>query len=179
MKRIHIVIVLMLILVYCTAFADEPAHEPKHAVESVVFDFIEDLKNDVYEEHVFFFQSSTELTEEERDDYFRRLETFVRNNTWDLYFTAVDVYDGREDIADIILKASSGDIVIFIVAYWYDSEQWKLDGYEFPGLTDDRPEEQSYEDYVNEIIENAKTYGVPYAERKTITDMGTYYIEYE
>jgi hypothetical protein len=177
MNRIYLIIVLMLACV--AAFADEPVHTPKHAVESIVFDFIKDLKNDMYAENIFFFQSDTELTKEDRIYYFRRLETFVRNNTWDLYFTAVDIYDGKEDIADVILKAASGDIVIFIVAYWYDTERWELDGYEFPGLTYDRPEEQSYEDYVDEIIENAKSYGVPYAQRKKITDMGTYYIEYE
>ncbi|MBN2621218.1 hypothetical protein JXB22_09035 [candidate division WOR-3 bacterium] len=177
MNRIYLIIVLM--LAWVAAFADEPAHEPKHAVESIVFDFIKDLKSDVYDENIFFFQSDTELAKEDRIYYFRRLETFVRNNTWDLYFTAVDIYDGEEDIADVILKAASGDIVIFIVAYWYDTKRWELDGYEFPGLTYDRPEEQSYEDYVDEIVENAKSYGVPYAQRKTITDMGTYYIEYK
>jgi len=175
MKKICLIILIAL----CFAvYADEPEHEPRHEVEEIVFDFIADLKDDVYADNIFFFQSDTELTKEDRSYYFRRLETFVRNNEWDLFFTAVDMYDGQDDIADVILKAGSGDIVIFIVAYWYDTERWELDGYEFPGLTYDRPEDQSYEDYVAEIIANAKDYGVPYSQRKTITDMGTYYIEY-
>jgi|GEM_PF-3272765 len=176
MKRICL---LTLIALCFAAYAEEPIHTPKHEVEDIVFEFITDLKSDVYADHIFFFQSDTELTKEDRQYYFRRLETFVRNNEWDLFFTAVDMYDGQEDIADVILQAASGDIVIFIVAYWYDTERWELDGYEFPGLTYDRPEDQSYEDYIAEIIDNAKEFGVPHSQRNTITDMGTYYIEYD
>jgi hypothetical protein len=173
------VLILMFLVLCLTAYADEPVHEPKHEVEKLVFDFITDLKNDVYADHIFFFQSDTGLTREDRIHYFRRLETYVRNNTWDLFFTSVDVYDGQDDIADVILKATSDDVVIFIVAYWYDTERWELDGYEFPGLTYDRPEDQPYQDYVEEIIKKAKDFGVPYSQRHTIEDMGTYYIEYK
>ncbi|HEC78563.1 MAG TPA: hypothetical protein ENI34_05390 [candidate division WOR-3 bacterium] len=165
----------LLFLVY----AKEPEQKPKHQVEEIVFNFIKDLKNDVYAENIYYFEADTELTKEEREYYFRRLEKYVRNNTWSLYFTIIDIYNGHEDMADVILKAKSGDLVVFCLGFWYDVNRWELDAYEFPALTFDRPEDQSYEDYVQQIIDDAKAVGVEYSKRETIKKQGTYYIEYK
>jgi hypothetical protein len=64
------------------------------------------------------------------------------------------------------------------LGYWYDTESWELDAYEFPGLTFDRPEDQPYKDYVQNIIDNSKDYGVDYSKKETIKDEGSYYIQY-
>jgi len=118
------------------------------------------------------------FTKENSEYYFRRLEKFIKNNQWNLYFTAVDLYEGDEITADVILKAKSGALLVLCLNYWYDTAQWELDAYEFPGLTFQRPSNQGYDDYVKEIIVNAKDVGVDYAQRETIKDEGTYYIEY-
>jgi hypothetical protein len=153
-------------------------HQPKHEVERISLDFIKDVKTDVYKDEAYFFEADTEFPTDERISYFRRLEKFIKNNDWDLYYTIVDVYDGVDDLADVILKSKSGDIVILCLAYWYDTERWELDAYEFPGLTFDRPADQLYEDYVQEIIDDAMAAGVPYAQKNTIETDGTYYIKY-
>lgn len=170
---------LALIVPLLLAYGDEPEHDITHEVEKIVFDFIKDIKADTYRDNIYFFESDTELTTDDREHYFRRLEKYIRNNEWDLYFTSIEIWEGNEDLADVILKARSGDIVIFILGFWYDTERWELDGYEFPALTYDRPDDQSYEDYVRQIIDEAKDAGVSYSERATIDDNGLYFIEYQ
>jgi hypothetical protein len=177
MKKLYAI--LLLIIPVLLLYGDEPEHAITHEVEGIVFDFIKDVKDDVYSENIYFFESDTELTKEDREHYFRRLEKFVRNNIWDLYFTSVEIWEGNEDLADVILMAESGDIVVFILGFWYDTERWELDGYEFPALTYDRPEDQTYEEYIQQIIDDAKADGVTYSKRGTIGDNGLYYIEYK
>jgi len=156
-----------------------PKYTPKHEVERIALDFVKKVKQNVYANNVHFFEADTEFTIEEQEHYFRRLEKFVKNHNWTLYFTVIDVWKDNDDAADVILKAESGDFVIFCLGYWYDTEIWELDAYEFPGMTFSRAEEESYEDYVLGIIENSKDYGVEYSKRETIENEGSYYMEYK
>jgi hypothetical protein len=180
MKKLCLCLCLILLFVACGEEKTEVVqkHQPKHQVERLAFQFIKDLKADKYKDEIYFFEADTEFTYDDRVDYFRRLEKFIRNNDWNLYYTIVDMYDGVDDFADVILKSKSGDLLVLCYAYWYDTERWELDAYEFPGLTFDRPADQLYEDYVQEIIDDAKEIGVPYAQRETIESEGTYYIGY-
>ncbi|MGB3340105.1 MAG: hypothetical protein WBB37_01320 [bacterium] len=170
---------LVLIIVACGGGKiSTPLHAPKHEVERIVLDFVKNVKQNKYSENIYFFEADTEFTAEEQEHYFRRLEKFVKNHDWNLHFTVIDVWEGNDDASDVILKASSGELVIFCLGYWYDTETWELDAYEFPGLTFSRTEDQSYEDYVQEIIDNSKDYGVDYSKKETIEDEGSYYIQY-
>lgn len=156
-----------------------PKHKPTHEVERIALNFIKKVKQGVYEKENYFFEADTEFTKEEREHYFRRLAKYIKNNDWNLHLTVVDIYEGYEDAANVILKAKSGDILILCLGYWYDTEEWELDAYEFPALTFNRPADQSYENYVKEIIKDIKDVGVEYSKRETIKDFGTYYIEYK
>ena len=180
MKKWILPLLLCLVYVWCEGGrTSAPKHTPKHEVEQIALNFIRDVKNNIYTEDIYFFEADTEFTISEREDFFRRLEKFIKNNTWDLHFTAVDIFEGDGVTADIILKAKSGDIAIFCLNYWYDTQRWELDAYEFPGLTFNRPTDQSYDNYIKEIIANAKDIGVEYSKRETIGHEGTYYIEYK
>lgn len=156
-----------------------PMHTPKHEVERIALDFVNNVKQNKYSDNIYFFEADTEFTAEEQEHYFRRLEKYIKNNDWDLYFTVIDVWEGNDDAADVILKAKSGDLVVFCLGYWYDTERWELDAYEFPALTFSRPEDQLYEEYVQEIIDNSKDYGVDFSEKETIEEEGSYYIIYK
>jgi len=170
---------LVIIIVACSGGKiSTPMHTPKHEVERIVLDFVKNVKQNKYSENIYFFEADTEFTAEDQEHYFRRLEKFIKNHDWNLYFTVIDVWEGNDDAADVILKASSGDLVIFCLGYWYDTETWELDAYEFPGLTFSRSEDQSYEDYVQEIIDIGKDYGIDYSKKETIKDEGSYYIQY-
>jgi hypothetical protein len=179
MKRTCTAFFIALILVSCAEQKDSaPTHQPKHVVETIVLDFVQNIKKDLYREDPYFFLADTEFTTDERENFFRRLEKYIKNNQWDLYFTIVEVYEGTDDMADVILKARSGDLVIFMLGYWYDTERWELDAYEFPALTFDRPLDQPYEEYAMQIIDDSKEYGVPFSEKHTIENEGFYYIEH-
>jgi hypothetical protein len=180
MKRIYTVLVAALIVLSCAEQENaKPKHQPTHVTETVVLDFVQNIKKDLYREDPYFFLADTEFTTDERESYFRRLEKYIKNNHWNLHFTIIEVYDGTDDMADVILKARSGDLAIFMLGYWYDTDRWELDAYEFPALTFDRPLDQPYEDYVKQIIDDAREYGVPFSARETIEDAGLYYIEYK
>lgn len=180
MKCIYTALFAALIVLSCAEQKNvTPKHQPTHVVETIVMDFVQNIKKDLYREDPYFFLADTEFTTDERENYFRRLEKYIKNNHWDLHFTVIEVYEGTDDMADVILKARSGDLVIFMLGYWYDTERWELDAYEFPALTFDRPLDQPYEDYVMQIIDDSKEYGVPFSERQTIEDAGLYYIEYK
>ncbi len=178
MKRWWKYVLLIIITIACSQTA-APKHKPKHEVEQIVLKFVENVKNDVYKDELYFFEADTEFTTEDREFYFRRLTKYIKNNSWNLYLTAIDIYDGNEDAADVILKSKSGNIIIFCLGYWYDTKKWELDAYEFPGLTFYRPEDQSYDDYVKEITEEIKNVGVEYGKKETIEREGTYFIEYK
>jgi hypothetical protein len=177
MKKWTLVLLVGIFSVSCTE--ETLQHTPRHEVEQIALNFVRDVKNNVYSDNIYFFVADSEFTTEDREFYFRRLEKFLKNNSWNLYFTAIDIYDGQEITSDIVLKAKSGDIVIFCVNYYGDTQRWELDAYEFPGLTFYRPDDQSYEDYVKELIDTAKDMGVEYSQRQTIGTQGTYYIEYQ
>ncbi len=180
MKHVFTVLLAALAVISCAEEKNEtPKHRPQHEVETIVLDFVNNVKQDRYRDDPYFFLADTEFTTDERVNYFRRLEKYIKNNQWDLHFTIVEVYDGTDDMADVILKARSGDLVIFILGYWYDTERWELDAYEFPALTFDRPLDQSYDDYVNLIIDETREYGVPVSEKHTIENSGIYYIEHK
>jgi len=172
-------LILLVILVVVCSQTNIKKHKPKHEAEQIVLNFINNVKMNVYEDEPYFFEADTEFTAEDREFYFRRLTKYIKNNNWNLYLTAVDIYDDNEDAADVILKAKTGDILIFCLGYWYDTNRWELDAYEFPGLTFHRPEDQSYDDYAKEIIANIKAVGVEYDKKETIEGEGTYYIEYK
>ena len=173
---------LLLLILIVTACGggktSTPVHTPKHEAEKIVLGFIKDVKADKYSENRFFFEADTEFTAEEQEHYFRRLEKYIKNNDWNLHFTVIDVWEGNDDAADVILKSSSGKLLILCLGYWYDTESWELDAYEFPALTFSRPEDQTYEDYVQEIIDNSMDYGVDYTEKGTIEEEGSYYFQY-
>ena len=169
---------LVLIIVACGGKTSTPTHAPKHEVEKIVLDFVKDVKQNKYSENIYFFEADTEFTVEQQEHFFRRLEKYIKNHDWDLYFTGIEVWEGNEDVADVILKSPGGDLVIFVLGYWYDTETWELDAYEFPGLTFSRPEDQLYEDYVQGIIDMTMDNGVDYSKRETIADEGKYYIQY-
>ena len=180
MKRLCTALLGALIFTSCAEQKDQtPKHQPSHEVEIIVLDFVQNVKKDHYSNDPYFFLADTEFTTDERVNFFRRLEKYLKNNQWDLYFTVIEVYDGMDDMADVILKARSGDLVVFMLGYWYDTERWELDAYEFPGLTFDRPLDQTYEDYVMQIIDETREYGVPNSEKHTIENNGIYYIEYK
>jgi hypothetical protein len=170
---------LALIIVACSGRKiSTPLHAPKHEVERIVLDFVKNVKQNKYSENIYFFEADTEFTAEEQEHYFRRLEKFIKNHDWNLHFTVIDVWEGNDDASDVILKSSSGELIVFCLGYWYDTETWELDAYEFPGLTFSRSEDQSYENYVQEIIDNSRDYGVDYSKKETIEDEGSYYIQY-
>lgn len=180
MKHVSTAFLIGLILLSCAGQENEmPKLQPKHVVETIVLDFVQSIKKDLYREDPYFFLADTEFATDERESFFRRLEKYIKNNQWDLYFSIIEVYDGTDDMADVILKARSGDLVIFMLGYWYDTERWELDAYEFPALTFDRPLDQSFEDYVKQIIDDTREYGVPFSERQAIENTGLYYIEHQ
>lgn len=170
---------MTLIIVACGGGkTSTPQHTPKHEVERIALNFVKNVKANKYSENIYFFEADSEFTVEEQEHYFRRLEKYIKNNDWDLYFTVIDVWEGNDDAADVILKSSTGKLLVFCLGFWYDTESWELDAYEFPALTFSRPEDQLYEDYVQEIIDNSKEYGVDYSEKETIEEEGSYYIQY-
>ena len=176
----HAIVLLGMLVAGCGApKPTAPAHQPVHVAETIVLEFVQNVKKDIYREDPYFFQADTEFTTDERVNYFRRLEKYIKNNQWDLYLTIITVYNGTDEMADVTLKAHSGDLVIFMLGYWHDTERWELDAYEFPALTFDRPHDQTFTEYVTNIVDDARDYGVPYAERHTIEDAGVYYIEYK
>ncbi|KPJ72032.1 hypothetical protein AMJ52_07690 [candidate division TA06 bacterium DG_78] len=179
MKKWILLLLSIVFFVSCEGDASLPKHTPQHEVEQIALNFVRDVKNNVYTNQSYYFVADSEFIADDREFYFRRLEKFIKNNAWDLYFTAIDIYDGQELTSDVILRAKSGDIVIFCVNYWNDTQRWELDAYEFPGLTFYRPDDQSYEDYVKQLIAEAKDVGVEYSQRQTIGNQGTYYIEYQ
>jgi hypothetical protein len=179
MKKWILFLLLAVFFVSCEGDASFPKHTPQHEVEQIALNFVRDVKNNVYTNQSYYFVADSEFVTEDREFYFRRLEKFLKNNTWDLYFTAIDIYDGQELTSDVILKAQSGDIVIFCVNYYDDTQRWELDAYEYPGLTFYRPPDQSYDEYVKQLIDDAKNMGVEYSQRHTIGTQGSYYIGYQ
>ncbi len=180
MKHAFTALLAALVLTACAEEKNEtPKHRPQHEVETIVLDFIQNVKHDRYRHDPYFFLADTEFTTDERVNYFRRLEKYIKNNQWDLFFTIIEIYDGTDDMADVILKARSGDLVIFMLGYWYDTERWELDAYEFPALTFDRPLDQSYDEYVKQIMDETREYGVPVSNKHTIENSGIYYIEHK
>ncbi len=145
-------VLLVAILAGCRAEEAPPpepaAPQPRHPAEAAVLDLVSDLSAGRYADAPYVFEADHLLPEALREQYFRDLERYVAGRPWQLHFTRVSVYQGKDDSADVTLRSGSGDYLVFLVGYDYTRSEWVVSAYEYPGLSFQRPEGLSFEEYV-------------------------------
>ena len=144
---------------------------PTHDAEHVAFQFITNIRDD--RTAILNIAADAELSAAERDVAFRALKRFIKSQEWDLWFTSIDVYEGKEDSVDCYLRGDDGGLLILLLGYHYDVKEWRIGAYEIPGRTFARPENETYADYVARSVAESKKDAKPYTDR--IRDDGRYH----
>ena len=149
----------------------------KHPSEKIALKLIQDIQANKFSEAPYTFRSDREFSKETREELFRSLERYIKNDQWCLWHTRVDLYDGIDDSADVILRARTGGYLVLLVGYEYVDKRWRVSAYEFPEMTFKKPKGVSFVTYVEQGVRSGKDRAVPSARRHKLKDEGTFYIE--
>lgn len=149
---------------------------PSHAAEEVALQFVDSLRRNEYLNEVADIPADAELSRQDRTTAFRMLEDFARTQEWQLWFTSIDVIDGAEDSVDCYLRGTDGGILVLLLGYHYDVEEWRIDAYEIPVRTFARPEGESYEQYIVRSILELEDGGTPF--KDGVDRDGRYFIDH-
>ncbi len=150
---------------------------PTHKVERLALDFIDVTRNDAYSESFAVIAADSELPPGDRIVARQKLTAFVKSQNWNLWFTSINVVDGKEDSVDCYLRGSSGGLLVLMFGFHYDINKWRIAAYEIPEVTFARPENESYSDYVTRSISESRANATPY--KNGVQGDGRYFIEYE
>ena len=149
---------------------------PTHHTERVALEFVNAVRRDGFANHVPDIPADAELSLQDRAAAFRTLELFIKSQDWSLWFTSVEVIDGEEDSVDCYLRGTRGDMLVLLLGYHYDAEEWRIGAYEIPERTFARPGGESYEDYIARNIADARRDARPFSDG--IDGDGQYFIDY-
>jgi hypothetical protein len=144
--------------------------------ERLALAFIDIIRHDYYSKTFAEIDADAELTAHDRAVARQKLKNFVSSQIWNIWFTSIEVVDGKEDSVDCYLRGNRGGVLVFMFGYHYDINEWRLDAYEIPDVTFARPKDESCTDHVTRSISEAKTNATPY--RNGVHDDGRYFIEY-
>lgn len=147
-----------------------------HRAERLALDFIDVIRDDLYSASFSEIRADAELTPKDRAVARQKLHGFVKSQDWNLWFTSIDVVDGKEDSVDCYLRGNAGGLLVLMLGYHYDINEWRIDAYELPDLTFARPKDESYTDYVTRSISESRSDAKPY--KNGVQGDGHYFIEY-
>lgn len=156
--------------------ADPKPKEPTHHAERLALDFIFQIRHDAYSSTFSEIRADADLPAKNRVAARQKLNSFVKLQDWNLWFTSIDVVDGKEDSVDCYLRGTAGGMLVLIFGYHHDIDQWRLDAYEIPDVTFARPKDESYADYVTRSISESRRDAKPY--KNGVQGDGQYFIEY-
>lgn len=156
--------------------SDPKPKEPTHLAERLALDFIYVIRNDAYSASFSEIRADADLSSQDSGLARQKLKTFIKSQNWNLWFTSINVVDGKEDSVDCYLRGNGGGLLVLLFGYDYDIKHWRLDAYEFPDLTFERPKDESYTDYVTRSIAESRTNATAYTNGAQAD--GRYFIEY-
>ncbi len=191
-KRVPILLVLLFFNTSCSKSSEEKetvsssataqpatacARSSKHPSERAALQLIRDVQAGKFARAPYVFEADREFPKERREELSRSVERYIKNRQWCPWHTRVELYDGIDDAADVILKATSGEYLVLLVGYEYADQRWQASAYEFPEMTFKKPQGLSFVTYVEQGVREAKKHAVPFARRYEIDEQGAFYIE--
>jgi len=144
--------------------------------EKTALQFVDSLRRNKYVDDVADIPADAELSRQDRIAAFRMLEEFAKSQEWNLWFTSIDVLDGKEDSVDCYLGGADGGMLVLLLGYHYDVNEWRIDAYETPDRTFARPQGESYAKYIARSISESKDDAKPYKDGVKVD--GRYFIDY-
>jgi len=156
--------------------SDPQPNLPTHQAERLALDFIYVIRHDAYSETFSEIPADAELPPQDRAVARQKLNSFVKSQDWNLWFTSIDVVDGKEDSVDCYLRGTAGGLLVLMFGYHYDINKWRIDAYEIPEVTFARPKDESYADYVTRSVSESRKTARPY--KNGVQGNGRYFIEY-
>ena len=115
-----------------------------------------------------------ELGDGAREEAFRILGQYIRSQRWTLWFTEIVVSDGNDDVATCFFRGNADGHFALMLAFQNDT--WIVTAYEIPEKPWARVHGETMEEYVSEMVAEAKEQGEPY-HKGTLAD-GLYLLEH-
>jgi hypothetical protein len=116
----------------------------------------------------------SELGDDAREEAFQILGQYIRSQRWTLWFTEIVVSDGKDDVATCFFRGSTDGHLALMLAFQNDA--WIVTAYKIPEKPWARVHGEAMEEYVSEMVAQAKEQGEPY-HKGTLAD-GLYLLEH-
>lgn len=155
---------------------DRAPPAPTHVAERIALQFVNSLRRDKFVNDVADIPADAELSRQDRIAAFHVLEDFVKSQEWRLWFTSVDVLNGREHSVDCYLRGADGGMLVLLLGYHYDVNEWRIGAYEIPDRTFARPQGESYDQYISRSITESRDGAKPF--KDGVEGDGRYFIDY-
>lgn len=145
-----------------------------HPAETAAEQFVSMFSGDELPNPLPTIPELRKLDDDARDESLQTLQQYLRSQHWTLWFTEIVVSGGQEDVADCYFKGSKDEHLVLGLAFHKNT--WIVTTYEIPAKPFARVHGETMEEYVSEMVAEAKEQGEPY-HNGTLAD-GLYLLEH-